>query len=104
MGVGVEVHLSARSSFTVRELSDSVSKIRLEQGHIAATIDATLSGWTFGTGIEYQLSPKWSAKAEYDYLDFGTNTVGTNLLVPGDSLATMVAVHEVKAGVNYHWR
>jgi len=70
----------------------------------AATIDATVSGWTFGTGIEYQLSPKWSAKAEYDYLDFGTNTVGTNLLVPGDSLASLVQVHEVKAGVNYHWR
>lgn len=69
----------------------------------ATTVNTTRSGWTFGTGIEYKLSPAWSAKAEYSFLDFGADTIGSNLLVPGDSLTVMNQVHEVKAGVNYHW-
>jgi opacity protein-like surface antigen len=70
----------------------------------AATINTTRSGWTIGAGIEYKLSPAWSAKAEYSFLDFGTDTIGSNLLVPGDSLTVTNKVHEVKAGVNYHFR
>ena len=68
-----------------------------------AIVNANRSGWTFGTGIEYKLSRAWSAKAEYSYLDFGTNTVGTNLLAPGDLLVVKDQVHMVMAGVNYHW-
>ncbi|HEY4918841.1 MAG TPA: outer membrane beta-barrel protein, partial [Xanthobacteraceae bacterium] len=69
----------------------------------AAIVNAERSGWTFGTGIEYRLSRAWSAKAEYSFLDFGTDTVGSSLLAPGDQLAVRDQVHEVKAGVNYHW-
>jgi opacity protein-like surface antigen len=68
-----------------------------------AFVSNTRPGWTIGTGIEYLLSPKWSAKAEYAFLDFGPHTVGTNVLVPGTSLAAETRVHELKAGVNYHW-
>ncbi|HEY4220662.1 MAG TPA: FecR domain-containing protein, partial [Myxococcota bacterium] len=39
MGNGVEVRLSPRSEFTIRELSESVSKIRLEEGHVTASVD-----------------------------------------------------------------
>jgi hypothetical protein len=39
MGDGVEVRLSPRSEFTVRELSAEVSKIRLEEGHVTATVN-----------------------------------------------------------------
>ena len=70
----------------------------------SADFTAHRSGWMFGTGIEYQLSPRWSAKAEYSYLDFGTETIASNLLVPGDTLAVNNQIHEVKAGFNYHWR
>ena len=69
----------------------------------SATVNAERSGWMFGTGIEYKLSRAWSAKAEYSFLDFGTDTVGSNLIAPGDQLAARDQVHEVKAGVNYHW-
>ncbi|MBI1946141.1 MAG: FecR domain-containing protein [Deltaproteobacteria bacterium] len=39
LGDGVEVRLSPRSEFTVRELSAEVSKIRLDQGHVTASVD-----------------------------------------------------------------
>jgi hypothetical protein len=39
MGNGVEVKLSPRSEFSIRELTDEVSKIRLEEGHVTASVD-----------------------------------------------------------------
>jgi opacity protein-like surface antigen len=48
------------------------------------------------------LGSRWSAKLEYDYLDFGSNTLG--FVNPfGNSVAIKTAVNEVKAGVNYHF-
>jgi outer membrane immunogenic protein len=35
--------------------------------------DATLTGFTLGGGVEYALNSRWSLKAEYQYLDFGSN-------------------------------
>jgi outer membrane immunogenic protein len=59
-------------------------------------------GWNVGTGVEYMLTPRWSAKLAYDYLDFGSNTLG--LATPfGAGLTFRTRVNEVKAGVNYHW-
>jgi opacity protein-like surface antigen len=69
----------------------------------SATVNAERSGWAFGTGLEYRLSRAWSAKAEYSFLDFGTESVGSNLIAPGDQLTAREQVHEVKVGVNYHW-
>ena len=35
----------------------------------------TKAGWMVGAGIEYAFTPNWSAKVEYDYMDFGTTSV-----------------------------
>jgi outer membrane immunogenic protein len=67
---------------------------------IASTTN-TATGWTLGTGLEYMWAPGWSAKAEYDYLDFGTQNVAFGAL--GTSLAVTTQVHEFKMGVNWHW-
>jgi opacity protein-like surface antigen len=62
----------------------------------------TRPGWTVGGGFEYMLGSHWSAKLEYDYLDFGSNTLG--FVNPfGNSATIKTAVNEVKAGVNYHF-
>jgi outer membrane immunogenic protein len=37
--------------------------------------DANHWGWMVGAGLEYGLTQNWSAKIEYNYLDFGTKTV-----------------------------
>jgi outer membrane immunogenic protein len=36
------------------------------------TSTTTREGWTVGTGIEWGFAVHWSAKLEYDYVDFGT--------------------------------
>jgi len=64
--------------------------------------NTTRTGWNAGLGLEYMLGSRWSAKAEYDHLEFGSNTLG--FVNPfGNSVTFKSAVNEVKAGVNYHF-
>jgi opacity protein-like surface antigen len=59
------------------------------------------SGWLLGFGTEFDLGRNWSAKAEYDYISFGTRTGlasdGTTLLAVGTNIS------EVKVGLNYRF-
>ena len=36
------------------------------------------SGWVVGVGAEWGFAPNWSAKIEYDYIDFGSSNVTLN--------------------------
>jgi opacity protein-like surface antigen len=38
------------------------------------------SGWNVGAGFEYMWAPNWSAKVEYNFLDFGTQNLGFGAL------------------------
>lgn len=58
----------------------------------------TRTGWTVGTGLEWALGPNWSAKIEYNYLDFGSERITTPLAVDADTQA-----HLVKLGLNYRF-
>jgi opacity protein-like surface antigen len=63
---------------------------------------STRSGWNAGAGFEYLMTERWSAKIEYDYLDFGTETL--NFDIPfGTGITFKTQVNEVKAGLNYRW-
>jgi opacity protein-like surface antigen len=59
------------------------------------------SGWLLGWGTEFDLGHNWSAKAEYDYIDFGSRTAlaSDGLTVLRDS----GAISQVKIGVNYRF-
>jgi opacity protein-like surface antigen len=57
------------------------------------------TGWTVGAGAEYLFPSGWSAKLEYDFLDFGSGGFPTGL--PVVSVADQI--HEVKIGVNLHF-
>jgi opacity protein-like surface antigen len=67
------------------------------------------AGWTIGGGIEYALTPAWSAKFEYDYLNFSNHNVATPYVA--GVLAGFTApvagaseqVHQVKFGLNYRF-
>jgi outer membrane immunogenic protein len=62
------------------------------------------TGWTAGAGLEYGITRNWSAKIEYDYLGFGSQTL--NFTTPTTPLYTSSAtlnIQEIKAGVNFRF-
>ncbi len=79
------------------------------------TFDAseTRFGWTIGGGLEWAFWNNWSARLEYDFLDFGTRNVtftGATTGVPPTALGSTVGsqtigvrqrISEVKLGVSY---
>jgi outer membrane immunogenic protein len=56
------------------------------------TIDQTVTGWVFGVGTEYALRDNWTAKVEYNMMDFGNNNPFSDN-----------TFHVLKAGINYHF-
>jgi opacity protein-like surface antigen len=66
----------------------------------STSANTTRTGWSVGTGLEYMLGSRWSAKLEYDYLNFGSTTL--SFVNPfGNSVSFKTAVNELKVGVNY---
>jgi outer membrane immunogenic protein len=61
----------------------------------------TLWGWTVGGGIEYQVTPVWSVKAEYQYIGFNDVTVPTPR-EGGYGRFSNLDLNTFTVGVNYH--
>lgn len=59
-------------------------------------------GYTVGAGIEYMFAQNWSAKLEYQYFDFGRQTLftGAPLINRGNFDDDL---HTIKFGVNYRF-
>jgi outer membrane immunogenic protein len=67
-----------------------------------ATTGNHRDGYTVGAGLEYMFTPNWSAKAEYQYYNFGNTTFTAG---PADiaGLRFRNDEHTVKAGLNYRF-
>jgi len=71
----------------------------------------TLTGWTAGAGVEYKISPSWSLKGEYQFVDLGSISAGPgatavstsapSLTYPLNSKSQQVEFNTVRVGVNY---
>jgi outer membrane immunogenic protein len=65
----------------------------------------TRIGWTAGAGFEYALLNNWSAKIEYDYLDFGSKDETFVISSGGASVGLNQSIERklqlVKLGINY---
>ncbi len=63
---------------------------------------ATRTGYVLGSGLEYALTPAWSAKLEYNYIDLGNKTVA---LTDASGSVSNVSIGQqlqlVKMGLNY---
>ena len=68
-------------------------------GFVSQSANESRFGPTVGAGVEFGLTQNWSAKAEYDFLDFGTATFGL------DTVTERIRenISEVKIGVNYRF-
>jgi outer membrane immunogenic protein len=64
---------------------------------------STRTGWTGGAGVEWAFADDWSARLEYDYYGFGTQTVTMNDTTNGlGPLSIKQSIQTVKLGVNFH--
>jgi outer membrane immunogenic protein len=61
--------------------------------------DKTRTGWVLGVGLEYAFWNNWTAKLEYNYMDFGSNDFPVGL-APFVSHVD-ANVQTVKFGINY---
>jgi outer membrane immunogenic protein len=65
-----------------------------------ASSSNNISGWTLGGGVEWAFAPGWSAKAEYQYIDFGDETYDFPI---GFDPIVDLTVHTVRVGINWHF-
>jgi outer membrane immunogenic protein len=65
----------------------------------------TRVGALLGAGVEYAFMPNWSAKIEYDFIDFGTQTLNVvnSTTTSTYGLGIRETINEVKFGVNYRF-
>ena len=73
------------------------------QNVLSAQPDDTRFGWNVGAGIEAAVTSNWSAKVEYNYIDFGTERITAS----GGGVTVFVdhkqQVHLLKFGLNYRF-
>jgi opacity protein-like surface antigen len=65
-----------------------------------ASVNTTAVGWTLGYGTEFAFTQHWSAKAEFDWVEFGHKSV---MLSDGTAINTYQRTAQTKVGVNYRW-
>ena len=68
----------------------------------SASVDR--DGWVVGAGVEWGFAPNWSAKVEYNHIDFGSKIVTVNQTVGAATFVdSSTKLDLVKAGVNYRF-
>ncbi len=89
---------------------NGVTTTRTPAGALVDTTIATptRNGWTLGTGLEWAFARHWSAKLEYDYVNFGTASyaiteVGATGAVTFPIRSTVSYLNMVKAGVAFRF-
>jgi outer membrane immunogenic protein len=76
---------------------------------ITGNASDTRTGGMLGMGVEYAFMAHWSAKIEYDFIDYGTDTVSMSLAtvppVALPAISTQIKETEslMKAGINYRF-
>ncbi len=63
-----------------------------------ASANAIAVGWMLGYGVEFAFTQHWTAKAEFDWLDFGHKSF---TLSDGTAVNTYARAAQTKVGVNY---
>jgi outer membrane immunogenic protein len=63
----------------------------------------TATGYAVGGGLQFLFNPSWSAKLEYQYLDFGSETLFTSLISGETATARFVHAYDtMRVGLSYH--
>jgi outer membrane immunogenic protein len=86
--------------------SDNAIDATFPGGKGAASVSNVVTGWTIGGGGEWLIDSRWSIKAEYLYLDFGSTNMPVALSNTEDYTQTMsvdadLSAQVARVGVNY---
>jgi outer membrane immunogenic protein len=65
-------------------------------------------GYLLGGGVEHALNGKWSLKAEFDYMNFGSHEIVLNAIdakpgQPTETFTSTLHVSQVLVGLNYRF-
>jgi opacity protein-like surface antigen/outer membrane protease len=87
-----------------------------EFGSPTTRSEGMLWGWTLGAGAEHAISPRWSLKAEYDFLSLGDDIITpisgfapvpsptpTLVTAGGRNADVSEDIHQFKVGLNYRF-
>lgn len=64
----------------------------------------TRTGWTLGGGLEYMVTPNWTVKGEYQYIDLGSvdyRTFDTTFPTFFENVSMKTTIQHATVGVNY---
>ncbi len=84
----------------------------VENPQFATHFDSTRVGWLVGVGVEQALTPAWSVKFEYNFMDFNGMSVATpasifypppDLVVPANRTSVSNTAQVAKVGINYRF-
>ncbi len=68
--------------------------------------DNMQTGYVLGGGVEYKIAPSWSLKGEYQYINFGGETLSGAVVPPTGEVIHSSSIdgnfHTVRIGLNYH--
>jgi outer membrane immunogenic protein len=97
--------LYATGGFAYGGIQDKITK--LDPGFGSLSRSETATGWVVGGGLEYCLSPKWSLKGEYQYIDLGkSSSMSIDVAAQNKVFGELDPRHSystVRAGLNYHF-
>jgi outer membrane immunogenic protein len=69
----------------------------------------TRSGWVVGGGVEWVIATNWSARLEYNFMDFGRETYNVTAVFPDLGVINTIPfdvdqqIHSVTFGINYRF-
>ncbi|MBM3607803.1 MAG: porin family protein, partial [Alphaproteobacteria bacterium] len=66
-----------------------------------ARLSDTSVGWTVGAGLEYMITPNWTARAEYRYTDYGSASGARFPNFPNERQTGEFKTHDVRIGISY---
>jgi opacity protein-like surface antigen len=94
----------AKAGLAAGEIAAGTSRNDIPGGGNGLTTTKWSTGWTVGGGMEFALTDRWSAKAEYMHYDLGSDTY-TTFVLPGSTGLTDVETRGeiVRVGVNLHF-
>jgi outer membrane immunogenic protein len=91
------------------EMNTRIGMLSSFGAEAAATNREWRGGYTVGGGLEYAFSYSWSAKFEYQYIDFGSSTTSAPEIFRGIPWNTFISTNTrhdfntFRVGLNYRW-